>query len=362
MNVIFIENFKKYKKRTNIETIGGIETNTINVIKELRLRGHEVWQPSIELEPEWMIKGEVDIIAASTFDPLTYLKVVKYRKKFIHRAAVVIHAHTTVEDLAGNFLPDRKIFNDFLKLWVRILYGAAHLVITPSAYSKQCIEDIQKLMTYPIYAVSNGIRIDNFEKKEKYRPTFRNFLNKKYGVPLDAKIVLNVGLSWKKKGVDTFGGIAEALPDYYFVWVGPINKNSDIDEALKLKNVVFTGFYDDIREPYYGADVFLNTSRVENQGIPLIEASICQLPIVARDLPAYDWLEHDQSCFKAKKKEQFIKGIEKILSDVNFREKIVKKARNTAIELHDFNKIGDKIELLYGKALFNKEDMGQKKA
>ncbi|MHA1291994.1 MAG: glycosyltransferase family 4 protein [Promethearchaeota archaeon] len=361
MNIIFIENFHLYKKRTNIKTVGGIETNTKDVIKELKIRGHNVWVFKKNNEPSWFKKGHVDIIAAPTFDPLTYLLVKKFRKKFRHSAAVVLHAHTTVEDMKGNFLPDKPIFNNLLKLWLRILYGTAHLLITPSNYSKKCLENMQKLPTYPIYTVSNGIRLEKFNKKKEFRPNFRAFLNKKYGIPENAIIIINVGLSWKKKGVDTFGEIARAFPNYYFIWVGPINKNPDIEEAKKLKNVIFTGFYDDIREPYYGADLFLNTSYVENQGIPLIEAAICKLPIVARNLPAYDWIEHNSSCFKAKKTKDFINGINKILSDTHFRNKIIENAYNSAVKFHDFKKIGEKIENLYKKALVIKKIWDKKR-
>ena len=362
MNIIFVVNLGFYKKRANLPTVGGIEVNTKDVIRELRHRGHNIWIPDWEpIEPEWSKKGEVDIISAPTFDPLTYLKVNKFKKRFKETAAVVMHAHTTVEDIQGNFMPDKPIFNSLIKLWLRIHYGAAHLVISPSDYAKQCIENIQSSMTYPIYAVSNGIRLEKFEKKDEYRPKFRKFLNEKYRVPLDAKVILNVGLSWKKKGVDIFGKIAKALPDYHFVWVGPINKNPDIDEALKQKNVIFTGFYDDIREPYYGADLFLNTSYNENQGIPLIEAAICKLPIVASNLPAYDWVEHDESCYKAEKIEDFVEGIEKILSDNVFRKKIINTAYNTAVDIHDFNKIGEKIEKLYKRALLIKKIWDRKR-
>ncbi len=352
MNIIFIVNFAWYKNRTNIKHVGGIETNTNDVIQELGNRGHNVWNTEKgSKEPEWVKNGNIDIIAAPTFDPLTYMKVKKFKKKFSDRAAVVLHAHTTLEDLKGNFLPDKPIFNTIFKYWLKILYGTAHLLITPSTYSKQCIENIQSTMTYPIYAVSNGIRIEKFKKKDEFRPKFRDYLKKKYSIPLDATLIINVGLSWKKKGVDTFGKVAKMFPNYYFIWIGPINKNPDIDEALKLKNVIFTGFYDDIREPYYGADMFLNTSRVENQGIPLIEAAICKLPMVVSDLPAYDWVENNHSCYKAKNVDDFVMGIQKVLSDINFRNKIIENAYKTAVELHDFTKIGDKIENLYKKAL-----------
>jgi len=350
MNIIFVENIKIYKRFTKIKTIGGIETNTNDVITELIRRGNNVWSFNKEEEPLWAKKGNVDIIAASTFDPFTFIQVRNLKKKFKNSAAVVFHAHTTVEDFAGNFLPDKPLFNTIFKFWLKILYGMANLLITPSEYSKSCLENIQTRMTYPIYPVSNGIRIGEFKEKRDFKSNFRNYLDQKYNIPLDAKIIINVGLSWKKKRVDIFGRIATFFPEYYFVWVGPINKNPDIEEALKLKNVIFTGFYDNIREAYYGADLFLNTSSVENQGIPLIEAAICKLPIVASDLPAYDWVEHNESCYKAKQLEEYIKGIKKIISNFDFRDKIIKNAYAKAVELHDFSKIGERIEVLYNKA------------
>ncbi|MFX1267007.1 MAG: glycosyltransferase family 4 protein [Promethearchaeota archaeon] len=355
MNIIFVENIQIYKKFTNIKTVGGIETNTNDVIGELLKRGHNVWIFNKQKEPDWAKQGKVNIIAASTFDPITYLQVSKLKKKYRKEAAVVIHAHTTVEDLVSNFLPDKPIFNQIFKYWLKILYGTAHLLITPSKYSKKCLTNIQTSMTYPIYVVSNGIRLDFFTKKEGYRMNFRKNLNRKYKIPLDATLIINVGLSWKRKGVNTFSSIAKALPNYYFIWVGPINKNPDIDEALKLKNVIFTGFYDDVREAYYGADLFLSTSLNENQGIPLIEAAICKLPIVVRDIPVYDWVEHNYSCCKAKTINEFIDSIKKILSNTEFKAKIITNAYNKAAELHDFNKIGNKIEELYKRAIIIKK-------
>jgi len=351
MNIIFVENFDFYKKFTSMKTIGGIETNTIDIIHDLRKRGHKIWVLNKEKKPSWIEKESVDIVAASTFDPITFFQVSKYKSKYKDTAAVVIHGHTTVEDLRGNFVPDKPIFNEIFKYWLKLLYGRAHLLITPSEFSKECLINIQTSMTYPIHVVSNGIRIEQFEKQDIYRANFRKFLSQQYDIPADAVVIINVGLSWKRKGVKTFGDVAKEFPEYFFIWVGPINNNPEIDEAIKLDNVIFTGFYDDIREAFYGADLFINTSWVENQGIPLIEAAICKLPIVARDLSAFDWIHHDYSCYKTEDVGDYVKGINKILSDSSYRKKIIENAYNDAIELHDFNKIGEKVEKLYNKAI-----------
>jgi 1,2-diacylglycerol-3-alpha-glucose alpha-1,2-glucosyltransferase len=348
---------------SNIKTIGGIEVTTNWIIDELRNRGHNVWVPSEQEEPDWVKQGSVDIICSSSFDPLTFLQLYRFKSKFQKKAAVVQHAHTTYEDLQGNILPDNPLINKILKLWIRILYSQAHLLMTPSDYAKTLLVNIQETRTYPILSVSSGMIIDKFDEKKEYRPNFRKYLNKNFGVPMDATVILNVGLIWKRKRADIFGEVAKELPDYYFVWVGPLENDPDIDEISKLENVIFTGFYDDIREPYYGSDVFLCTSEEENLCLPLIEASLSNLPIVTRDIEVFNWLEQDISAYKGKNTQDFVEGIKLILSDSDYKKKLLKNANKKAKELHDFQNTVDTIEEYFEKALQIKKiwDKKQKK-
>ncbi|TXT65877.1 MAG: putative Processive diacylglycerol alpha-glucosyltransferase [Promethearchaeota archaeon] len=355
MNIIYLVNFHIYKNFANIESVGGIEVVTENVINGLKENGHKVWVPQREIKPKWAKDGQVDIVCASSFDPLTFLQLLKYKKKYIKTAAIVQHAHTTYEDLKGNILPDRSIFNHLSRIWIRILYSQAHLLITPTEYSKKLLENIQSSKTYPIYAVTNGVNVEKFKKLEKYRKNFRNYLTKHYHIPSDSKIILNVGLPWKRKRVDLFGDVAKNLPEYYFVWVGPINDNADITKTSELDNVIFTGFYDDIREPYYGSDVLLITSDEENQGIPILESAICELPLVIRDIKVFDWLEHNKSAYKANSSKKLAQGIQKVLSNKEYREKIIKNAKKKVTKYHSFEKTLQKIIGLFKMALKIKE-------
>ena len=351
MNIIYIVNFHIYKKFKKLDTVGGIEVTTEDIIQELKIRGHNVWVPQREIKPTWVENGKVDIICSSSGDPLTFFQLYRLKKQHKKTAAVVQHAHTTYEDLKGNVLPDLPLVNKILKLWVRLLYSQAHLLITPSDYAKSRIEGIQKSRTYPILSVSSGIILKKFSEKKDYRDKFRRYLNKKYNIPIDATVILNVGLIWKRKRVDTFRKIAEQLPNYYFVWVGPTNESPEVEKASKLKNIFFTGYYDDIREPYFGADVLLNTSDEENLCLPLIEASLCYLPVVARDIEVFKWLEHNHSAYKASKVSDFVQGIEKILNDSNYRENLIQNACNKAKNIHDFSDTVDTIEKYFEKAI-----------
>ncbi len=350
MNIIFITNFHIYKRLSNVKTVGGIEVNTWDVIRSLRNRGHNIWVPSKEKHvPTWVQNNKVDLIASSSFDPLTAYQL--YRKRNKYNAAVIQHAHTTVEDLEGGFLPILKNWEKLTKIYLKILYNLSHLLITPSEYSKKSLKRLMLKKRPPIYVVSNGIKFEKFKEKKEYRENFRKFLNEKYHIPIDGKIILNVGFTWRKKGPDEFFKCAKELSDYFFIWVGPIKENIHVKKASQLKNCIFTGYYDNICEPYYGADVLIYPSYTENQGIPLLEASVCKLPIVARNIEPFNWLVHNESCYKANNHHEFIEGIEKILHDSNFKNKLVKNAFTLTEKLHSFKIIEKKIEKLYQKAI-----------
>jgi 1,2-diacylglycerol-3-alpha-glucose alpha-1,2-glucosyltransferase len=350
LNIIFIENFHIYKRYSNVKTVGGIETNTWDIINYLRDKGYNIWIPSKrKIMPKWVQNKKVDLIAGSSFDPLTAYQIWALRRKY--NAAVVQHAHTTVEDMEGGFLPFAKKWEKLTRIYFKYLYNIADLIITPSEFSKNSIKRLNLKKRPPIYAVSNGIKFEKFIEKKEYKENFRKFLNENYNVPIDGTIILNVGYTWKKKGPDEFYKCAKNLSDYWFVWVGPIKENIYVKKASLLENCIFTGYYDNICEPYYGADILLFPSYMENQGIPLMEAAVCKLPIVARDIEPFNWLVHNESCYKAHNHEEFITGIEKILQNSIFKNKIIQNAYKLTEKLHNFKKIGEIIENLYAKAV-----------
>lgn len=350
LNIIFIENFRIYKRFTNVKTVGGIETNTRDVINSLRNNGHNVWIPNKGKSiPKWVQNNNVDIIASSSFDPLTAYQLWTMRKKY--NAAVIQHAHTTVEDLEGGFLPNIISWGKLTKIYLKYLYNISHMLITPSEFSKNSLKRLKLKKRPPIYVVSNGIKFEKFKEKKEHRENFRKFLNEKYNIPIDGKIILNVGYTWRKKGPDEFFRCAKDLSNYWFVWVGPIKENIYVKKASELKNCIFTGYYDNICEPYYGADVLIYPSYTENQGIPLLEASVCKLPIVVRNIEPFDWLIHCESCYKANNHDEFITGIEKILHDSNFKNKLIKNAYSITDKLHNFKKIIKQIDKLYNRVI-----------
>ncbi len=344
MKVIFIEEIDFMKQLMKKETMGGIETNTRDVINELRKRGHEVYINTN------LPNGErPDVIASSTYGPYAIYKLYSLKEKF--KCACVQHAHTTAEDLQGGFLPNIDLFNKTLiPIYIRKLYSYSHIIITPTEYSAQCLKNtgINKI----IRVLSNGVKLEKFlpEKGVNHKSRFRDFLMDKYKIDHGTPVIVNCGYTWKRKGIDTFYHVAKKLKDYAFVWTGPIVENEYTKASVKVPNLKFTGFYDDVRDVYYGGDIFFFPSYVENQGIPLIEAAVCGIPIVTRDIIPFNWLLHEQHCFKGKTDGEFMNIISKVVEMGAEKNMIIENAKRLAIDLHDFNKIGTRIEEVYYQA------------
>lgn len=137
--------------------------------------------------------------------------------------------------------------------------------------------------------IPNGIEMKQIDKNM--------FESRKYlGLPRDKKIILFVGLISNRKGVDF---IYKLWIDYYkedngvqFLLVGPKtqqeNLNVDIDLTKKLekvanKNLILTGYTDEIEEYFNAADLFIFPSRREGLPNVCLEALSFGLPIIVNN-------------------------------------------------------------------------------
>ena len=92
--------------------------------------------------------------------------------------------------------------------------------------------------------------------------------------------------------------LARRMPEAKFLWFGytdpkliPTPVQQAIDGAPE--NLTFAGFVDQehLCDAYCGADSFAFLSLEETEGIVVLEALACEIPILLRDIPVYDgWL------------------------------------------------------------------------
>lgn len=255
---------------------------------------------------------DYDILHINTYFPFSYF-IAKQAKK--RGKKIVYHAHSTEEDYKNGFIFAKQTSKLFKK-WLITCYKLGDVLITPTDYSKRLLDGYG--MNRRIYAVSNGIELEKFQKNEEAGRKFR----KRYGLLDQDKVIIGIGLFIERKGIVDFVELAKRLPEYKFIWFGnsPLNvATKNVREAVntKLDNLVFAGYVEQelIMEAMNGCDLYLFPTLEETEGIPIIEAMACKCPALIRDIPVFDgWLEDGVHVYKAKDVDDFCTKIPKIIN------------------------------------------------
>ena len=213
----------------------------------------------------------------------------------------------------------------------------------------------------PVAAVSNGVDLSSFKPGKAPAEIY-----KKYGISTDRPIILYVGRvdPEKKVGlvIDAFSKMLEktgAQISPMLVIVGDgVDKNrlmKKVDKIGLAGAVKFLGkvLPPDLYELYKIGDVFATASTIETQGIVLIEAAACGLPLVAVDEGAVSEVcingENGYLCEPGNVSEISV-AMEKILGDAELRDRFSKKSIEIARE-HDFERTLDKFINIYNHVI-----------
>lgn len=313
----------------------GISTAVKNQRKALELVG---------VEHTRNIRGKFDILHLNAIGPKSLYLIKKMKRKGVK---VIIHSHVTADDFRNSYVLSNEIA-PILKKYLVYYYNQADLLLCPSTYTKQVLRSYG--VRVPIEVISNGIDLEKF----KFDPEKREQFREKYDA--DGFVPLCVGHLFLRKGLDTFIEVAKNFPEFDFIWVGrryPLLEDPRVTKLLKKapKNVKFVNFIPDIIEAYSGSDIFLFPSYCENQGIVLMEAASCKLPIICRNLKAYeDWLKNEHNCLMASTEREFIERFEKLLNNSSLRKKLAKQAYED-VKQHSLERIGNQLKEIYEKLL-----------
>lgn len=200
-----------------------------------------------------------------------------FRRAFGRPLPVVVHAHVT----AQRFRPER---------------GLADRYLAVSGYVR---EQMVERLGYPAERVEilpNGVDVDLFAPAGDGE---KQALRRRLGLPGDARIVLFAGRKQLVKGFDLFLSVAEALapkfPDVYWLAVGPepedAAREAGFRERLQQRHRLrATGRYRELAElPQTGiadvmrlSDVLFAPSRIETQGMVMIEGLASGLLVISR--------------------------------------------------------------------------------
>ena len=261
---------------------------------------------------------------------------------------VIMYAHSTVEDSLGVFWYVKYVAGIW-HWWLASTYGKADILACPSEYTKKLMITKYGISAEKCRVVTNGVDTEKFVKSFDGRKQVRSELNAR-----ERMIVGTVGLVVPRKGIDTFERVARTLTQQLFVWVGSAFSKKQIPEIPKSgpgSNMVFTGFVPSVTDYLSAMDIFLFPSHEENQGIAILEAASMGLPIVVRNLPAYEgWLVHGKNCLIAKSEDDFVKYVEQLAHDEQKRRTLGEAARKIAVA-NDLAVVGERLQSIYSELL-----------
>ncbi len=276
--------------------------------------------------------------------------IVAFRAK-LRRKKVVYYAHSTKEDFRCSFCGSDLLAPLFQK-WIKFCYRRGDVIVTPTEYSKRLLlgYGIRK----PVYALSNGVDTLFFAPSLERRDAFRA----RYGLRDTDKVVISAGHTMERKGIFDFIALATAMPEVRFFWFGHtptylIPKAVRDAMASAPENLVFCGYVTqaELRDAYCGADVFAFLSQEETEGIVVLEALACGIPILLRDIPVYDgWLMDGVQVCKAHDPGEFRQKLTEMLAGSS---RALSAAGRAVAQSRSLSAVGQQLLHLYQEVLFS---------
>lgn len=249
--------------------------------RAVRALGHEVVTDPRE---------PFDLVHLNTPFPDTLLFAMWAR---LRRRPVLMWAHSTEEDFRDSFTGANTVAGLFRR-WIAFLYRRGDAVVTPTDYARSIIARPEYGISAPVHVLSNGVDTMFFRPD----PDARGRLRERLGLAPDAQVVMSVGIQMVRKGITDWIEVARRMPEVTFVWYGhtdPRIITAEVKRAIATAppNCRFPGYVQqpELRDAYCGADAFCFLTREETEGIVLLEALACGVPVVVRDIPIYrEWL------------------------------------------------------------------------
>ena len=267
---------------------------------------------------------DYDLIHSHGCFPLTF-QIVKKAIKL--KKPIVMSAHQTHYDIDNAYIFSKQI-SQLFKVYLKRYYRYGDILICPTEHSRRIVKNELKI-DKPIKLISNGVDTQKFKHSIKKRTQFR----KNY--KLNNTTVMCVGMPIERKGFYDFIEISKELNEHTFLWVGKrafplVQKNHNFNK----KNLIMPGYVKDIIAAYSGGDIFCFPSYYEGEGIAILEAMSCGLPVIIRDLPTYEGRLFDgENCLKARNNKEFIEKIYYLINHPEESKRIAKNGLDTSKKL-----------------------------
>ena len=230
-----------------------------------------------------------DIIHIHTEFSLAKMAI-KYAKK--NNIPLVLTAHTNWEELVNEyakFIPNFLI-KFYCRSFLRRTFNKVDRIIVPTTLMESRLNLYS--INRPIDVIPTGIDVSHFTKAVAEIENSQNsiFLNLAEKIK-DHKMLLYVGRLGKEKNIkfliNVFYTLAAVNEDIKLVIVGDGPARIELEEYARslglIGRVIFTGYVDreQLMNFYTMAHIFMFASKIESQGLVILESMTCGTPVVA---------------------------------------------------------------------------------
>jgi len=221
-----------------------------------------------------------------------FKKLADYDVIHSQEGAGVFIRHKKVEFVAHvPPVPQEVLSNLFFRTVIKSSIKTSDHVITPSYYTKHCLEKGGFSAEKPITVIHHGIDRDIFKRDASLRIAIRE----KY--KLNGFVALTVGRMTRRKNQDDILYALSQLSGITLLLVGdgPERKNlSSLARKLSVKTLHFYNVPKKLLVGLYNAaDVYLHTALLEGFGFPILEALSCGTPVIAYRTADFDYVIGD---------------------------------------------------------------------
>ncbi len=303
--------------------------------------GFDLATPDAKLFSREFVNFKPDILHIHTPSPLGFLGISQAKKLKI---PIIATYHIILAEQLG-YLPIPRVkgskrIKELSWKYTLKFYNSTDIVIAPSKFVKTVL--ISNGVKTPIEIISNGVDPKDFHKT----------LVKKYNIPT----VLFVGrLGYEKNLEILIKSFKDVNKNCGLLMIGEgteYKKLKSLTNKLKLKNIMFKGFVknEDLIEYYNKSHIFITPSKVETEGIVILEAMMCGLPVICINQGASkDLVKNNFNGFVVKDNIQDISSaINLLLKNSSLREKFGSNSIKIAKQ-YDIKLSINKLEKIYKK-------------
>lgn len=206
--------------------------------------------------------------------------------------------HTMYENYTHYILNGHLVQPKHVRTISRIYCNFADRLVAPSQMTADTLKSYG--VTIPIHVVPTGVDLPEISLAEI--EANRKVLRQELGLKEEDWVLLSLSRLSKEKQIDqvieAFPAIQAAFPQAYLVLVGDGPARSDLEDQAKdlgIDRIKFIGEvpYDQVSSYYQMADLYVNASESESQGLTYLESMVNHLPVIAK---RNDFLETLMTC------------------------------------------------------------------